>query len=123
MVSVPELTSVDPAPYVNSATAWRTAAESMSTRADDLAAARRRLGTVWDSPAADAAAADLLGLVNRLDAANSAMMSLDQTLSVHHDGLLHAKAMLAEAEGSAAASGIRINNSGDLESATPGVMT
>jgi Alpha/beta hydrolase len=119
MVSFHELESADPAPYLAAAEVWRQAARSVRLRADEIAAARMNLSGAWVARAGQAAVDELLGLANRLDAANSALMSLDQALTAHYDGVRHAQAMLQDAKDNAVRFGLRVNGSGGVELVNP----
>lgn len=115
MVSYQQLVEAKPEPYEQAAEVWRAAARMIRERADDLAVAKTRLSGCWgQGDAEQAAQAKVAGLVNRLDAANEALMSLDQTLCDHASGIRRAKAMLDQASATAQAHGVTIGANGSV---------
>src|SRR5690242_3066762 len=117
MVSFAELEAANPQRYRDAAAARRAAATVMADPADDLAGARLNLAEAWRSPAA-VAARDAPGRsVDRLDEANSAMMSMDQVLSDHADAVSHAKALVTQAKADAAGLGLTVDHDGVVRSA------
>src|SRR5690242_8471440 len=94
---------------------WRAAARTLRDRADDLAGAKARMAGCWGEGAAEEAAqAKLAAFMARMGGANAALMTLDQMLCDHADGIRHAQAMLADAEARAQAHSITIGPNGSV---------
>jgi uncharacterized protein YukE len=119
VVTFQQLQAAKPGPYEQAAETWRGAARVVRERADDLARSRSRLSGCWGEGAAEQAAhVKLARLVERLDAVNGALMSLDQTLCEHADGIRRAQAMLAQAGETADAHGVKIGPDGSVTAPT-----
>src|SRR5690348_18367421 len=108
MVTFAQLKAADPGPYERAAEVWRSAATAMRDRSDDLAIDRTRTADAWEGLAAEAAIGHINDLLDRLDGANAALMSVDQALSDHASGIRHLKNLIDEAEALAKQHGIGI---------------
>ncbi|MEV2241498.1 alpha/beta hydrolase [Micromonospora sp. NPDC049891] len=113
-VAYTQLSTVDPAAWRATGSAWASLAGVAERRADELADGGATLRTGWSGRAAESAGARLSGLREELVALVPVAIETDQVLAEFAARLVAARARLAAAVALAAATGVLIDRRGGV---------